>query len=689
MINTPYYTEIRDSIEDSKELLLHQIKKKALSKKDVSFESQKSAITECVNATFFIEDGKYLYACGTQEVIEKIEKINSYRYRYTYSSNFLVFGKNFNATLLKEISIGSYWVRNNEEYSDPILWYRGRKDNCWKKIIFGSIINVDEICDLIILYMKSKKINDFKRDTEITVLLNGELCYQKKHVDDFSTIDYRFLMFKPKTADYHILYDVLADKCVKLAYISNIYQIKDMSELEVLKYEKHSSKELNGDIPIWFSMSDCVGANILRKFGIDNNCIKLIPNLIPYDSTVCYEITLRKTEPEKISFVFNLIGKCPEVQYKVFGVRLEYILNYVCQKEFKGDLESTKRAYKELTVFLKIKTECPQNIIKKMLNIYGNFQLLTHFEKWIVLREIGVVNDTYINKIGKKYFPLKKINESTINMLGNSVMEYKWKNEFRLYLITHSYYPDTIFHYNSKWLENQHLDIFIPCIYVGIEYQGLQHYEEVEFFNESLQERQYLDEIKRNKCKDNGVLLIEWSHNTTVNEINFIYKLREIGILDIPVPDTKERWNFAIPSYENEAIRHMPQKVIRQYNLEGIFLHEYNSTAEASQNTGISMKSIRRAIRKINKTAGGYIWNETIKDSEIDIVNPVDKTVYSNDAIEIVQVDCETGEILNTYNSINAAVKATGINRKSISDVMNGKQKRAGGYYWIKNRENS
>lgn len=634
MNNMPYFIEIKDSVEKSKELLLNQIRKKALSDKDISFYSQECSIIECVNATYFIEYNGNLYACGTQTVVEKIEKINSHRYRYTYLSNFLVWGKNFNTILLKEISIGSYWFRNNEEYSDPILWFRNDKDYCWKRLSFGSVINRNEICDVIILYMKSKKISDYKRDTEIFVLLNGELRYSAKHINDFSTINYRILMFGKSSTDYQVLYDLLLNRYMKLKYISNIYQIKNMSDLEILKYEKYSSRELSTDIPIWFSMSDCIGADILYKFATDNNCIKQIPNLIPYDGTVCYEITLKKNETEKISFVFNLMDKCKETQYKILGVRLEQILNYVCEKEIKGDIESTENVYKELIEFLKIRTDHSRNIIKKMLHIYGNFQLLTHFEKWMALREVGAINDTYIDKIGEDYFPLKNINTATIKMLGNSVIEYKWKNEFRLYLIAHCYYPDSIFHYNCKWLGNQHLDIFIPCICVGIEYQGLQHYEAVEFFNESLQSRQYLDEIKRNKCKDNDVLLIEWNYETTVNEINFICKLREKGISDIPMPDIKERWNFEILSYESEINKNPFQKVIRQYDSAGNFLCEYSNTKEASETTGISMKSIRRAVRKINKTAGGYIWNEAIKNSEIDVINPVNAPEYSNEAIE-------------------------------------------------------
>ncbi len=65
-------------------------------------------------------------------------------------------------------------------------------------------------------------------------------------------------------------------------------------------------------------------------------------------------------------------------------------------------------------------------------------------------------------------------------------------------------------HASPKWLGRQHLDIFIPSISVGIEYQGDQHNQPVDFFGgqEAFIQNQKRDQRKLRLCKKNGVNLI-------------------------------------------------------------------------------------------------------------------------------------------------------------------------------------
>jgi len=44
--------------------------------------------------------------------------------------------------------------------------------------------------------------------------------------------------------------------------------------------------------------------------------------------------------------------------------------------------------------------------------------------------------------------------------------------------------------------------------YFLIEYQGRQHYEEVNFFNRNLEEQQRIDKIKHDYCKNNDIKLL-------------------------------------------------------------------------------------------------------------------------------------------------------------------------------------
>ena len=64
--------------------------------------------------------------------------------------------------------------------------------------------------------------------------------------------------------------------------------------------------------------------------------------------------------------------------------------------------------------------------------------------------------------------------------------------------------------YRSKWLKRQNLDIAIPAIKLGIEYDGRQHFKSVEyfggtkgFFNTVLN-----DQRKERKCQEAGWTLL-------------------------------------------------------------------------------------------------------------------------------------------------------------------------------------
>ena len=76
-------------------------------------------------------------------------------------------------------------------------------------------------------------------------------------------------------------------------------------------------------------------------------------------------------------------------------------------------------------------------------------------------------------------------------------------------------FPDTLYQYRPDWLGRQSLDLYIPSLRAGIEYQGIQHYHPVEFFGgeEALARRQELDRQKKELCMQNNVRLIEWPYD--------------------------------------------------------------------------------------------------------------------------------------------------------------------------------
>lgn len=106
----------------------------------------------------------------------------------------------------------------------------------------------------------------------------------------------------------------------------------------------------------------------------------------------------------------------------------------------------------------------------------------------------------------------------------------KWTSEATLFALVKKEYPDTIYQYHSDWLGLQSLDIYIPSLRVGIEYQGEQHYRPVEIFGgeasfKSLVER---DKRKVSLCLKNNVSLIHWKYDEVISVARLKKKIHEI-----------------------------------------------------------------------------------------------------------------------------------------------------------------
>ena len=75
---------------------------------------------------------------------------------------------------------------------------------------------------------------------------------------------------------------------------------------------------------------------------------------------------------------------------------------------------------------------------------------------------------------------------------------------------------------------NLELDCFDPDLRIAVEYNGVQHYKYVPYFhrtNDAFLNQKYRDEMKRQKCKENGVLLIEVPYSVKLEDIKgFIEK---------------------------------------------------------------------------------------------------------------------------------------------------------------------
>ena len=76
------------------------------------------------------------------------------------------------------------------------------------------------------------------------------------------------------------------------------------------------------------------------------------------------------------------------------------------------------------------------------------------------------------------------------------------------------------------WLDKQHIDFYLPDYNVAIECQGVQHFYSTDFAgkgkkwaNEKLEQIKKLDKLKKEKCVENDIKLLQYSdkkYNTEV-----------------------------------------------------------------------------------------------------------------------------------------------------------------------------
>jgi len=98
-----------------------------------------------------------------------------------------------------------------------------------------------------------------------------------------------------------------------------------------------------------------------------------------------------------------------------------------------------------------------------------------------------------------------------------------WISETSLYyeLKNHFNTENVIHHGHPSWLGKQHVDIWLPKHNIGIEYQGKQHDEPVEFFGgeESFIKNKERDKRKKRLFKENNSDLIEVREGFSLIEI--------------------------------------------------------------------------------------------------------------------------------------------------------------------------
>lgn len=129
----------------------------------------------------------------------------------------------------------------------------------------------------------------------------------------------------------------------------------------------------------------------------------------------------------------------------------------------------------------------------------------------------------------------------------------------------------------------------------------------------------------------------------------------------------------------NRSIAH--RKPVSQYTLAGEYIRTYPSIQDAAKSIGFPESNIINCCKGKNrqKSVGGYQWRYA-SDAKGNI-KPLSYRFGEGHRIRVSQHTLD-GTHIRTYNSLQEAARAMGVDASNISNCITGKQKSSGGFVW-------
>lgn len=119
---------------------------------------------------------------------------------------------------------------------------------------------------------------------------------------------------------------------------------------------------------------------------------------------------------------------------------------------------------------------------------------------------------------------------------------------------------------------------------------------------------------------------------------------------------------------------------VRQYDLDGNFIAEYETSREAERVTGINYKDISNVINeKDKKSAGGYMWKKASDYANVEKIDPY--VPFVKPGHPVVQLTLND-EYIAEYPGIKDAQKALNMPNIHIGECCRGGRPHAGGFHW-------
>jgi hypothetical protein len=87
---------------------------------------------------------------------------------------------------------------------------------------------------------------------------------------------------------------------------------------------------------------------------------------------------------------------------------------------------------------------------------------------------------------------------------------------------------EVLLHHRPPWLGGLELDVFVPALGLGLEYQGQQHFEPISAWGgeDSLQDLQERDARKAATCTERGVCLVRIDYTEPLTEPHVLDRIQ-------------------------------------------------------------------------------------------------------------------------------------------------------------------
>lgn len=501
----------------------------------------------------FPKGNKSLYKSFYIRINGKIKRFGVYDINHEvhhYFGSIKLYSKNSGEFEIKNIMF------NKSIFPDPLFFYIDKKEGNKKILLYNRVYDESEIDDIYVFcrdassgkiikcYVNDKIVNEI-RDIDI-----GEFFFCPAKPNNV-------LYYRNGTNDMYLLYcyDILAKKermvgkrnknIIYTHGINNSFKTHDYLQALDNSRKQFFDKD---NVYFYFSYVSTKAFMILFDYIQNADKIEIIKNDFANDPTINYKITYSKTRNKEVEFILSILifNEIPGISIFNYPI-MELVKCFTYDDEVdKILLEYTDEHYEEKIEII--------NALKQKYELKSDVELLEllvdKYGRWITHNGYNSLYHFY------PFSPCENREEYDriySKLIDEKSIKIKWKNENDMYHLIKTHFPTAIYQYHSDWLGLQSLDVYIPQLKIGFEYQGEQHFHGVEAFGgeANYNEQKERDERKRELCKENGVKLIEWLYNEKVSFHNLKNKLKEYNInIDLTKQDEVKKVVFDYNKYD-------------------------------------------------------------------------------------------------------------------------------------------